>query len=164
MAEDRVSIQVIRQKALEFLREHSTMVVATASLKGEPHAAVTYFDVDDDFTFYFLTSDISRKFQNLGENNKVAIVVGTGPQLSTIQGGGVTLKIDYLSDTSAAETIVQRILRRAKQSNNKELPVHVFPNVKYGIFSIKPSWLTWLHLETNVHPEAYIHDYHILVP
>jgi uncharacterized pyridoxamine 5'-phosphate oxidase family protein len=154
----------IKADALEFIRSQTTMVVATASSSGIPEAATIYFDVDDDFTFYFLTADTSKKYQNLGQNGQIAIVIGAGSALSTVQGGGRVYRVDRVEKVAEANDIIARVFKRAGTVNHQEFPIVALPHIDYGAFILKPSWLRWLSLEKNTFPEAYAHGYHQLIP
>src|SRR3989344_1188220 len=77
-----------RENALKFLKENHTMVLATVSHDGMPHAATVYYMVDENFDLYFSTGEETKKFLNIKDNSNVALVVGTGPDIKTIQGGG----------------------------------------------------------------------------
>lgn len=151
--------------ALKFLKDHKTAVLATASRGGEPEAATVFYSIDDDFTFNFITDQTSRKYKNLKENPHVAVVVGTGEDVRTVQCGGHVEIIDYIKDTNRAEKIIRRVLENSKLHNESPAwPVLMNPNVELGVFTLKPSWMVLLDLEIRTTGESMPHDYLKILP
>lgn len=154
-----------KKLALKFLKDHKTAVVATASRSGEPEAATVWYAIDDDFTFNFIADKESRKYKNLKENPHVAIVVGIGPDVMTIQCGGHADIIDYLKDTDRAERIIRKVIDNTKLHGNlPALPVLMNPDVELGVFTVKPEWMVMLNLEYEKDPEGYKHEYSKVLP
>ena len=155
----------IQKLALEFLKDHKTAVVATASRGGEPQAATVFYAIDDDFTFNFITDKISRKFKNLKENPHVAVVVGTGEDVRTVQCGGHVETVDYLKDTDRAEGIIRKVIENIKlHSDPPAWPVLINPSVEFGIFILKPSWMVFLNLEIQKNGDTTPYDYLKVLP
>lgn len=155
----------VKRLALKFLRDHKTAVLATASRAGEPEAATIFYAIDDDFTFSFVTDKVSRKFKNLKENPHVAVVVGTGEDVRTVQCGGHIEIIDYLKDTDRAEKIIRKVIENSKlHSEPPAWPVLINPSVELGVFTLKPSWMVLLDLEIQKNGEATPHDYLKVLP
>ncbi|MDO8496785.1 MAG: pyridoxamine 5'-phosphate oxidase family protein [bacterium] len=154
-----------KKLALQFLREHKTAVVATASRSGEPEAATLFYAIDGDLTFNFITDSKGRKFKNLRENPHAAIVVGIGPDVMTIQCGGHAEIIDYLKDTDRAEKVIRKVIDNSKlHGNPPALPVLMNPDVELGVFIVKPEWMVMLNLEYEKDPEGYKHEYSKVLP
>ncbi|OGN00131.1 MAG: hypothetical protein A3B91_01810 [Candidatus Yanofskybacteria bacterium RIFCSPHIGHO2_02_FULL_41_29] len=154
-----------RELALKVLKKHNIAIVATASRRGEPQAAVLYYAIDDDFTFNFITDNKSRKWKNLKENPHIAIVVDAGPGITTIQCGGHANLIDYIKDTNRAEKIIRKVLANSKLYDDPlSLPVLISGSVEYGIFTVKPEWMILLNLETNKTEITYSDDYIKVLP
>ena len=61
-------------QVLEYLREHKTVTVATASPSGAPHAATMMY-ADEGLTLYFCTRSDSRTAQYLAQNPRVAFTI-----------------------------------------------------------------------------------------
>jgi nitroimidazol reductase NimA-like FMN-containing flavoprotein (pyridoxamine 5'-phosphate oxidase superfamily) len=61
-------------QVLEYLREHKTVTIATASLSGAPHAATMMY-ADEGLTLYFCTRPDSRTAQYLEGNPRVAFTI-----------------------------------------------------------------------------------------
>ena len=154
-----------KQLALNFLKDRKTAVVATASRSGEPQAATLFYAIDDNFTFNFIVDNKSRKFKNLKENPHIAIVVGSGPNIVTIQCGGHAEIIDYVKDTDRAEAVIRKVIANSKlHGGPPALPVLMNPNIEYGIFVVKPEWMTMLNLEYQKDPGEYNHEYFKILP
>src|SRR3989344_202 len=151
--------------AIKFLKDHKSAVVATASRSGEPEAATLFYAIDNDFTFNFITDKESRKYKNLKENPHVAIVIGTGPDVMSVQCGGHAEIIDYLKDTDRAEKIIRKVIDNTKlHGGPPALPVLMNPDVELGVFVVKPEWMTMLNLEYKKDPEGYKSEYYKILP
>lgn len=86
-----------RETIFNYLNNHKTAVLATLSSQyyHQPMAATVIPKFRDDFSCIFSTSVLSRKYQSLCANNKVALVVGfeqTDP--FTMQYEGLALGIE----------------------------------------------------------------------
>jgi len=75
------------KKVADFLRKKKSMVLATVTPEGKPHAATVFYEADENFNFYILTSATSGKLKNILHNGHAAFAVGTGPESITVQGG-----------------------------------------------------------------------------
>ena len=154
-----------KELALKFLKDHKTAVVATASRVGEPEAATVFYAIDDDFTFNFVTDNKSRKFKNLKENPHVAVVIGTGPDVMTIQCGGHIQIVDYSKDLNRAESIIRKVVANSNlYGSPPALPVLLNPNVELGVFTFKPDWMVLLNLEIQKNGTDYQGDYVKVLP
>jgi uncharacterized protein YhbP (UPF0306 family) len=65
----------VREQATEVLRATETCTLATASPDGTPEAATVRFVADDEFNVYINTATNYRKYANMTENPRVAVVV-----------------------------------------------------------------------------------------
>lgn len=84
------SKQELMNDAKEFLQEQNVAVLSTVDKEGQPHGATIFYYLsdDDDFSFYFFTKDLTKKFDNLDKNNRVALTVFTekDPVIVQVQG------------------------------------------------------------------------------
>lgn len=79
----------------QFLDEHDTCVLATVNIDGKPQAASVGYSVDGEFNFLIGTNKNTRKYQNLKNSNKVALVVGfSGSKTVQIEGCTKELSIE----------------------------------------------------------------------
>ena len=150
----------IRHEALQFLRSRNTMVISTVSPQGEPQAATVYYIVDDAFNLYFMTSLGSKKCENVTANGKVAFVVGTGPEIVTVQGGGMAMPLD----SKEAQVFFEMIKRIALQSPY-QWPLLMLAKEKGGFctFKIKPSWMVWLNLHKEQYPDIASEEFYKII-
>ena len=63
------------QTAHELLAETNTCTLATASPDGQPEAATVRFVADDALDVYVTTQSNYRKYRNVADNERVALVV-----------------------------------------------------------------------------------------
>ena len=80
---------MIKEDAFDFIKSNDLAVVATTSSQGSPQAAVVEYGELDDFTIIIDTLTSSRKYKNLRENNKTAIVIG--------RDNDITVQIDAVA-------------------------------------------------------------------
>lgn len=145
----------IKAKALQFIKEHPYAVIATTSKNGEPQAATMVFFIENDFTFYFISINGSRKLRNLKENDKVAIVIGLGPDPITIQGGGTAELIPDVPDA-----LFQKIVGSI-HSDVTSWPIVKLAKNGFSTIKVRPTWLEWLDL--NAESETYKEDYYKII-
>lgn len=150
--------QKIHQKALEFLRECNTMVVSTVSDQGEPQVATVYFTVDDDFNIFFMTSRGSKKCENLKSNGKIAFVVGTGPEIVTIQGGGVAEPLD-----EKEAQVFYKLIEKVSLRSPWQWPVTLLAKEGYCTFKITPTWMVWLNLHKEKYPDIASEEFYKII-
>ncbi len=93
-------------RAYAFLKEHDLAVIATVSEKGDPLASAVYYWLDEDYSFYFLTKSKTRKFQNIEDTGKLAVVVSDEAKLTTVQGEG---KAEVVKDPSTQAEIMNHL-------------------------------------------------------
>ena len=148
----------IKQKALEFLRERNTMVVSTVSDSGEPQASTVYFMADDNFNIYFLTFKESRKCENLKSNGKIAFVVGTGPEVVTIQGGG---NAEFLDEKEAQ--VFYELIEKVSFKSPWQWPVTLLAKEGFCTFKIKPIWMVWLNLHKEQYPDIASEEFYKII-
>lgn len=155
----------VKKMALEFLKANKTAILATSSRAGNPQAAVLFYAIDDDFTFNFITDNKSVKFLNLKENPHVSIVVGAGPEITTIQCGGHAEIVDYIKELRRAERIIRNVHENSRlHGGPPALPILMNPGVELGVFVVKPEWMTMLNLEYEKDPQGYRHEYYKVLP
>lgn len=148
----------VKLRALEFLRGRNTMVVSSVSDLGEPQASTVYFTADNDFNLYFMTSKGSRKCQNLTANGKVAFVVGTGPEVITIQGGGVAESLEE-NEAKVFFNLIEKVAFRSPW----QWPVNLLAKEGYCTFKIKPNWMVWLNLHKEKYPDIASEEFYKII-
>lgn len=78
----------------ELLYETEVCTLATASSDGDPQAATVRFVADDEYTIYINTATTYRKYDNLVENPRAAIVVTQLTHDLQLEGDVTELKGD----------------------------------------------------------------------
>jgi uncharacterized protein YhbP (UPF0306 family) len=82
----------------DFLRQHTTMSLATVSAEGNPQSAALYYAADEDMNLYFLSSPKSRHCVNLRRNPRVAATIqADGQAWRAIQGLQIEGTVDDLA-------------------------------------------------------------------
>lgn len=149
-----------KKVAFDFLKSHKTAVIATTSASEGPQASTVYYVIDSDFSLYFLTGDATKKFKNLAENNKIAFVVGTGPELVTIQGGGRAerLKHPYTDD------IILRMSENLSLKESRYWPIFKLPEGAIYVFKIHPEWMIMVNLDIERSEKDYKEDFIPIIP
>lgn len=93
----------LRGRALDYLRGHNVMTLATSGPKGLWAAAVFY--VNDDLVLYFLSSPRSRHGVNIAANPRIAATIqedyAAWPEIKGIQLEGTVRKLEGLEQAAA---------------------------------------------------------------
>lgn len=143
-----------QQAARTFLQDnkHLTAVIASVSKAGLPHAATIYYYTDDALNFYFLTATGTQKYDNLLANPKASIVIGTGPELTTMQGFGTSTLLEKGSDEEAVAMV--KIKKRLAEHDGTWpiFQLERFDDETIAVFKFVPESLVLLNLEDNCLP------------
>ncbi len=92
-----------RQALVQFVRARGLAVVATVSPDGDPQAAVVGVAATDNGDLVFDTTRTSRKFGNLRERERVALVIGFDwNDEQTVQLEGAAIEVPQDSPAVAA--------------------------------------------------------------
>jgi uncharacterized protein YhbP (UPF0306 family) len=131
----------MRPMLYTFLREQSTLSLATAGPTGRPQIAPLFFASDDDFNLYWVSSADSRHSANIEDWNDVAVAI-YAPTWEWSGIKGVQIEGDALPVTDAAER------QRALATYRAKFP---FVNEKFAeliadsvVYVLRPRWLRWL--------------------
>lgn len=114
----------------KFFDENDTCVLATVSADGKPQAATVGFSHGQDFSIIIATNKNTRKYQNLQNSSKVAVVVSViAPK---------TVQYEGLAKEVTVEELGKRLERHfAKVPASKKFAGD--SDQKY--FVITPTWL-----------------------
>ena len=91
-----------KDRVLEFLREHQTGVLATASPGAKPHASVVYYSVDAQLNITFITKRRTRKGENLHLNDQAEMVVYDEESQTTVEVSGRAVELTDQTEASLA--------------------------------------------------------------
>lgn len=132
------------EKYAQFLRSKMTAVISTISPAGQPMSATIYFEVDENFIFYFMTKKFTRKYENLEKNPEVALVIGTENEPATVQLQG---RAEKILDPKEFD-MRMNLLRKRFFKNDYVAPLFQLAPEKNDmvLYRITPSWIRWLDL------------------
>lgn len=131
----------IRHHVLEFIRQKRVGVIATES-KHVPHAATVFFLVHDDFSLYFVTTQQTKKIQDITKNEHVAIVFGAEDSPDTVQIEGVAEVLEGEKSLS----VIAEVTKIASSVNYHWPPVARLSSDQLVAVQITPEWIRWLDL------------------
>lgn len=124
----------------DYLKNHDLAVVATVTDNKHPEAAtVGYFFDPENYNFYFITRENSRKTQNLISRPFVAAVVGTtaGPNTVQLEGEAEIYK-------SGSPEFKELLIKLAGLKILYSGPFLKLEGIEFVIVKVKISWLRWL--------------------
>lgn len=107
------------QRILSFLKHHPIGTLSTVTPDGDPHGAVIYYSIDDDFIVRFTTKRKTRKFDNLTFRNRGMLVVYEAPSQTTVQVIGVT---EEITDNAEAQAEFRNMLESSMETSQAGLP------------------------------------------
>ncbi|KQV06854.1 pyridoxamine 5'-phosphate oxidase family protein [Leifsonia sp. Root112D2] len=113
----------------EFVRREQRGVIATISAKSWPQAALVGLAALDDGTLIFDSPVSSRKIENLRSCDRIAVVVGTGGDVS-VQIEGIALQ---------ASATVER--GRLAAAYAEQFPGSRALADGFAVVGIRPSWV-----------------------
>lgn len=107
------SVDLIRT----FLKTHVSGVLATADKAAQPHAAVIYFSLDDDFCLLFATKTETQKYKNMEENDQVCFAVYDEKQQTTLQVVG---RVETIEDSNKKDMVINGMAVQSAARSNRE--------------------------------------------
>lgn len=137
----------LKKEVLDFLQKHYLFTLATVGEKYQPHAAVLYYFIDNDFNFYFITRKGSEKFRNLTNNSKVAFVVFEEELRQSVQAQGIG-EIAEISGESENK-IIQKLLENGHKKNmDSFVPLmSLYTESSIVLFRVKIKSIKWLKVD-----------------
>lgn len=125
--------QIIR----DFLKNRKHMIIATES-NGIPEAALVGFAAMEDLNLVFGTDTTTRKFQNIQNNSRVAIVV-TDDERRTVQFEGV---VSVLIGQELAEYKKVYFTKIPNAQKYEDKPNQIY-------LKVMPIWLRYTEFKDN---------------
>jgi general stress protein 26 len=107
------------QRILSFLKHHPIGTLSTVTPDGDPHGAVIYYSIDDDFTVRFTTKRKTRKFDNLTFRNRAMLVVYEAVSQTTVQ---ITGLVEEITDEVEAQAEFRQMLGASMETSEAGLP------------------------------------------
>ncbi len=109
-----------RQRRIhDFLSQQHVGVLSTVTPDNDPHGAVVYYCLGEDFTICLLTKKGTRKYDNIMHNNHVMMTVFEPASQAIAQILGIA------TEYSAAKEVTEisnKIFKRMMQSHDNQLP------------------------------------------
>lgn len=133
-----------RQKTTKFLTENFVMNLAT-TFEDEPSVAPVIYVIDGELNFYFVTSRMSRKSQQLIQNPNCSLTVWQFLEMS-VQANGIASLVE---DDAKKEWVIEAFGDAATKDPNFWAPIFRISRGDYCVFKIKPTWLRTLDLTRN---------------
>jgi general stress protein 26 len=131
-----------KEKIYSFLNKKIHAVVSTCGDNHQPEAALIGFGQTDKLELIFGTSNQSRKYQNLHQSNKVALVIGWDDDSITVQYEGYVTELAGEEKSRYVEIYHQKVPAAIKYST---LPDQVY-------FKITPIWVRYSDLSNDSEP------------
>jgi len=107
------------KRILHFLQSHPIGTLATVDPNGNPHAAVIYYFVDDNFNVTFTTKRETHKFDNLSHHNHAMLVAYEAASQTTAQITGIVTEIH---DAQEADSAFRSMLAASMATSEAGLP------------------------------------------
>lgn len=128
-------------KCRNFLSDHDTGVIATATADGRPHASVVNYFMDHDISqIFFLARQDAQKFKNIVVNPYACLVVCDNNFASSVEVKGSAFKLD---DSPKVTDLMGRFARFIRQKNHGPLPIVREPGSELYLFELRPQHLTY---------------------
>lgn len=124
---------------LAFLKNHIHAVISTATLTGQPEAALIGFGETEQLELIMGTFKTSRKYRNLKTNNRAAFVIGWGEDNITVQYEGLATELNP-DEWEPFLTLYHAKVPGAAMFKSK-------PDQTY--FKITPTWIRYSDLSGN---------------
>jgi general stress protein 26 len=102
-----------------FLNDHYSGVLATSDAAANPHVAVVYHELEDDFGLLFATKKETQKYKNIAENKQVAYLVYDEQEQTTLQVFGFVEEID---NKDKADHVIKNMYRASAELSQTEIP------------------------------------------
>lgn len=148
----------MKKKALKYLKGQCLMALATSSPRGEPHCSAMLYVVDDDFNFYFVTKEKTRKAEHLAQNPEAALTVGFGSPMN-IQARGMVRMIE---DEVLQADLFAKLADAGSAVKDFWPPVLRIEAGQYLLYRMEPRWVRVLDLEDAKVNEAEAPFYEII--
>ncbi len=125
-----------KQRIYNFLFDTSIGVLSSTDPDGDPHGAVIYYTINEDFGVEFLTKSGTKKYDNLVHNNHVMLTVFEPLTQTTVQVMGVAKEI---TDGFSINEIAGKVLGTSMRTSDAGMPpLSKLDAGSYVAFRIEP--------------------------
>lgn len=133
-SEQTASSSERNQMIYDFLHMHPVGVLASADPNGDPHGAVIYASVAENFDITFTTKRDTKKHENLQFNPRVMIVIFEEHSQTTVRITGVA---EQVKDEKEATKIFRSTLKAAIETSESGVPpvskIYAGPYIAYRV-------------------------------
>jgi len=130
-----------KQKRIrDFLQHNPVGVLSTVSPDGDPHGAVIYFVINEDFSASFLTKSGTRKSDNIKHQDRVTLTAFEPASQTTAQ---ITGRASEITNNDKINSIASDILRITLKTSEAGIPpITKLEAGSYNAFQIDPVQIT----------------------
>ena len=147
---EKENLIAIKEECRGFLMAHKLAVISTASKDGALASATMMYFFDEDWNFYFITRQRTRKFKNLMENPNISMVVGTELAPGTVQING---RAEWLKEEG-----LEFVGKITLDKDLKDLYYGSFLMLEgddFAVMKVRIDWMRYLHLDLATKKENY---------
>ena len=124
-----------------FISQHKLAVVSTINIKRQPEAALVGIGVSEKLEIIFDTVKTSRKYQNILQNPRVAIVIGWDNE-TTVQYEG---EAEVLGDGTEAQQLKETYFEVYPDGRER---AQMWPGLVH--IKVSPKWLRYSNFNEPV--------------
>ena len=126
-----------KQKRIRtFLEQNPIGVLSTVNPDGNPHGAVVYFVLGEDFSASFLTRSGTRKSDNIKHQDRVTLTVFEPESQTTAQIIG---RAKAIIDNDKVNAVASDVLRISLKTSEAGIPpISKLEAGSYNAFTIEP--------------------------
>jgi len=149
----------LAKNVLSYLNTQLTCVVASVAPNGQPQAATVFFWVNDvkgdKFKLFFVTRRHTRKFNNIIAEPRVAMVVGTAFEPTTVQIDGEATLLDMATGIKNLRGFRKMMDKHSIQARiydgafYPKSPFKALDGEDYAIFRVVPKSVTLMNYDTK---------------
>lgn len=145
-------------KCRVFLKNHDIGIMASATLRGEPHASLVNYLIDDKFNIYFMAREGAHKYKNIEVNPPACLVVCNESFGSSVEVKGHAKKV---KDGNRTNDLLAKLAAAIRKNNPGPLPILHYPGSEIFLFHLEPRSLTYADFYTPSTTEGEFFEVHI---
>lgn len=138
-------------KCRAFLKNHDSGIVATSNLRGEPHASLANYLIDDHLHIYFMAREGAHKYKNITVNPPTCLVVCSDLFINTVEVKGLAYKAE---DGARTNDMLGKLAAVIRQKNPGPLPILHYPGSEIFLFRLEPRTLIYADFYTSPNKEG----------
>lgn len=131
-----------KEDLITFLATYHAAGLATIKPGNIAHATTIYYYSDPGCNFYFLTKDLTGKFDNIKDNQTVGLVITDNSALQTVQVEGLAGEVDYSKQyAKEMQAYTDKLSKFGQQW--EQIPLNHLAEGYYAFVRIVPKWILW---------------------